>query len=216
MPGALIVLDKVVSTNANFKKTWLLHSQNEPMITDSTINFESTEYGRNGRLQNSVLLPEYSNLQIEKIGGVGKEYWVDGKNWGSVTQEDAGQWRIEVSPKDTALSNNFLNVIQATDAQPSKQVFIVKKSFATKGNFIAISIADRIVAQQLNLDKTDDEIAFSIGEKSKNYKVLITDLKAGEWIATTNFGKQTIRVTEANGTAYFMSKGGSFRLWKMK
>ena len=216
VPGALIVLDKVVSTNANFKKTWLLHSQNEPMITDSTINFESTEYGRNGRLQNSVLLPEYSNLQIEKIGGVGKEYWVDGKNWGSVTQEDAGQWRIEVSPKDTALSNNFLNVIQATDAQPSKQVFIVKKSFATKGNFIAISIADRIVAQQLNLDKTDDEIAFSIGEKSKNYKVLITDLKAGEWIATTNFGKQTIRVTEANGTAYFISKGGSFRLWKMK
>ena len=216
VPGALIVLDKVVSTNANFKKTWLLHSQNEPMITDSTINFESTEYGRNGRLQNSVLLPEYRNLQIEKIGGVGKEYWVDGKNWGSVTQEDAGQWRIEVSPKDTALSNNFLNVIQATDAQPSKQVFIVKKSFATKGNFIAISIADRIVAQQLNLDKTDDEIAFSIGEKSKNYKVLITDLKAGEWIATTNFGKQTIRVTEANGTAYFISKGGSFRLWKMK
>ena len=216
VPGALIVLDKVVSTNANFKKTWLLHSQNEPMITDSIINFESTEYGRNGRLQNNVLLPEYHNLQIEKIGGVGKEYWVDGKNWGSVTQEDAGQWRIEVSPKDTALSNNFLNVIQATDAQPSKQVFIVKKSFATKGNFIAISIADRIVAQQLNLDKTDNEIAFSIGEKSKNYKVLITDLKAGEWIATTNFGKQTIRVTEANGTAYFISKGGSFRLWKLK
>ena len=216
VPGALIVLDKVVSTNASFKKTWLLHSQNEPIIADSIVNFESTENGRNGRLQNNVLLPEYNNLQIEKIGGDGKEYWVDGKNWGTVTQEDAGQWRIEISPKDTALSNNFLNVIQVTDAQPKKQVFIVKKSIATKGNFIAISIGDRIVAQQLNLDKTDADIAFSIGEKSKNYKVLISDLKAGNWIATSDFGKQTIRVTEANGTAYFISKGGSFSLRKIK
>jgi hypothetical protein len=216
VPGALIVLDKVVSTNANFKKTWLLHSQNEPMITNSIINFESTEYGRNGRLQNSVLLPEYNNLQIEKIGGIGKEYWVDGKNWGSVTQEDAGQWRIEVSPKDTALSNNFLNVIQVTDAQPSREVLKVKKSFAIKGNYIAVSIGDRIVAQQLNLDKTDNEIEFAIGEKTQNYKVLITDLKAGEWMVTSNFGKQSLKVAEENGTVYFMSKGGNFRLWKMK
>ncbi len=216
VPGALIVLDKVVSTNANFKKTWLLHSQSEPVITDSIIHFESMENGRNGRLQNNVLLPEYKNLQVEKIGGAGKEYWVDGKNWGTVTQEDAGQWRIELSPKAAAISNNFLNVIQVSDAKPSKQVLPVTKSLATKGNYIAISIGDRIVAQQLNLDKTDNEIAFSIGEKSKNYKVLVTDLKAGEWIATSNLGEQTIRVTEANGTAYFNSKGGSFRLRKIK
>jgi hypothetical protein len=216
VPGALIVLDKVVSTNASFKKIWLLHSQNEPSITDSIIQFESTERGRNGRLQNNVLLPEYSNLQIEKIGGPGKEYWVDGKNWGSITQEDAGQWRVEVSPKDKSMSDNFLNVIQVTDAKPSKQILGVSKSFASKGNYIAICIGDRIVAEQLNLDKTDNDISFSIGEKNKNYKVLITDLKAGKWIATSSFGEQTLIVTEANGTVYFNSKGGSIVLRKIK
>jgi len=216
VPGALIVMDKIVSTNANFKKTWLLHSQNEPTIKDSIISFESTGNGRNGRLQNNVLLPEYTNQQIVKVGGSGKEYWVDGKNWGSVTQEDAGQWRIELSPKEAAVSDNFLNVIQVTDAKPSKQVFEVKKSMATKGNYIAVSIADRIVAQQLNLDKIVDEIIFSIGEKSKNYKVLVTDLVAGNWMIKTDSGEQRISVTEANGTAYFNSKGGSFRLRKVK
>jgi heparin/heparan-sulfate lyase len=99
VPGALIVLDKVTSTNESFKKTWLLHAQNEPNIRGDEVSFESTQNGRNGKLQNNVLLPEINNQQIDKIGGAGKEYWVDGKNWGTVTQEDAGQWRIELSPK---------------------------------------------------------------------------------------------------------------------
>lgn len=83
VPGVLIVLDKVVATNATFKKTWLLHSQNEPLIKGNIISFESTQNGRNGRLQNNVLLPEIANQQIEKIGGAGKEYWVDGKKLGN-------------------------------------------------------------------------------------------------------------------------------------
>jgi len=74
-------------------------------------------------LLTTVLLPEAGNRTIEKIGGEGKEYWSDGKNWGSVTQEDAGCWRIELSPVKSNLSDNFLNVIQAMDAgyNPSKQ-----------------------------------------------------------------------------------------------
>lgn len=216
VPGALIVLDKVVTTNATFKKTWLLHSQNEPSINGDVISFESTQKGRNGRLQNNVLLPEITNQQIEKIGGEGKEYWVDGKNWGTVTQEDAGQWRVEVSPKQAALSNNFLNVIQVMDAQPVKPALTITKSIATKGNYVAVCIADRIVAQQLNLDKNEDIIAFVIGDKSKSYSVLITDLKAGKWQVTNASSKQIITVEEQSGTAYFTSKGGSFLLKKEK
>ena len=60
-PGVLIVLDKVTSTNESFKKTWLLHSQNEPNIKGDEIGFENIQNGRNGKLQNNVILPEINH-----------------------------------------------------------------------------------------------------------------------------------------------------------
>ena len=216
VPGALIVLDKVTSTNESFKKTWLLHAQNEPNIRGDEVSFESTQNGRNGKLQNNVLLPEINNQQIEKIGGAGKEYWVDGKNWGTITQEDAGQWRIELSPKQQALSDNFLNVIQVMDAKPAQKGFTISKSMATKGSYIAISISNRIVAQQLSLDKNEDEIEFNIGNKKKMYNVLITDLKSGQWIVNAETFKESVTVNETSGTVYFKSKGGMFTLKKVR
>lgn len=122
MPGSLIVLDKVVSSNPSFKKTWLLHTQNKPNLNGSVLESVSTQEGRNGKLVTNVLLPEQDNMKVEFIGGTGKEYWVDGHNYGTVSQEDAGCWRIELSPREESKSDNFLNVIQVlrTDKSPQK------------------------------------------------------------------------------------------------
>jgi hypothetical protein len=211
--GALIVLDKVVSTNPSFKKSWLLHSQNEPLIANNKISFTTTSNGRNGGLINQVLLPEANNLTTEIVGGDGKEYWVDGKNWGTVIQEDAGRYRVEVSPIKPSLSDNFLNVIQVTDADKIANLFAVKKAYATKGNYLAVEIKDRIVAQQLALSNTDKQINFSIGNKQKKYKVLICDLQKGKWeIKVNNVWHKNVYVEDNVGTTYFTAKGGSFSI----
>ena len=212
IPGALIVLDKIVSTNPSFKKTWLLHSQNEPDIKNGEISFTTTKDGRNGKLVDNVLLPEIKNQLIEKVGGDGKEYWVDGKNWGTVTQEDAGRWRIELSPKEAAKSDNFLNVLQVMDAQPSLIPLKVAKTFSTTKTYVALAIADRIVAEQLNLNKKEQAIDFTIGDTKKQYKVLVTDLKPGRWKIKCNKKELTLVVKEDAGTAYFNSNGGQFIL----
>jgi hypothetical protein len=212
VPGALIVMDKIVSTNPTFKKTWLLHSQNEPVIAKNTIQFENTADGRNSKLYNDVLLPEIGNQDIQKIGGAGNEYWVDGKNWGSVTQEDAGRWRIELSPKQPSLSDNFLNVIQVMDVTPAQNPLAVTKVMAAKGNYVVVSIADRVVAQQLTMDKNENEIELSIADKTKKYKVLVTDLVKGVWTITTPSGIQKINVADSIGSVYFNSFGGKIIL----
>ena len=212
IPGVLMVFDKVVSTNASFKKSWLLHSQNEPRVSPSVIEFENTTNGRNGKLHNDILLPEPENQQIEKIGGEGKEYWVDGKNYGKATQEDAGRWRIELSPKKESKSDNFLNVIQVMDASSKINPHLVKKKWAEKGNHIAVEIADCIVVQHSALDKFNDSIQFEIGEKAKKYKVLITDLKAGTWKVKSPSASFKFEVQDGSGTLYFESKGGTFEL----
>ena len=81
MPAALIVFDKVVSSDPTFKKFWLLHSIEEPTIEGNRFIVRRTKNGDTGMLQNHVLLPEAGNAQIEKVGGKGKEFWVFGTNY---------------------------------------------------------------------------------------------------------------------------------------
>ena len=215
IPGTLIVLDKVVSTNASFKKTWLLHTQNEPIINKNTIIATNTNNGRNGKLMTTVLLPEISNQNIQKIGGEGKEYWSDGSNWGSVTQEDAGRWRIELSPLKSAVSDNFLNVIQAMDASYNADGQKIEKVVSENGEYVAVQIKDRIVAEKLALDKNTNELKFSLGNKNTAYKVLITDLQSGKWSVSSPAGVKTMTVSETAGTLYFDSNGGTFMIKKI-
>ena len=101
------------------------------------------------------------------------------------------------------------------DANPAQKGFSISKSMATKGNYIAISIANRIVSQQLSLDKNEDEIEFSIGKKNRMYNVLITDLKAGKWIENAETFKESVTVNVTSCTVYFKSKGGMFTLKKV-
>ena len=214
IPGTLIVLDKVISTNASFKKTWLLHMQNEPEINGNKITAVNTTDGRDGKLINTVLLPELSNANIQKIGGPGKEYWCDGQNWGTVTQEDAGCWRIELSPRSNALADNFLNVLQAMDAGYSPSKLNINSTFSDNKEYAVITVKDRIVAEQLTLGLNEQAITFSAGTTKTTYKVLITDLKAGNWKVTSPAGTKHLTVSEAVGTLYFESTGGKFRVEK--
>jgi len=69
VPAALVVFDRVNSTNKDFKKTWLLHTMEEPVITNNTTMVKRVEKGYNGQMMNTTLLPLATNLTINKIGG---------------------------------------------------------------------------------------------------------------------------------------------------
>lgn len=211
VPGALIVLDRIVSTNASFKKTWLLHTQNQPLVNSNTITATSTKSGRNGKIQAQVLLPEINDLIIQTVGGAGKEYWVGSKNYGTVTQEDAGQWRTEISPATARKSDNFLHVLQATDAS-GNPMSDIEKVYSVAKNYVAVKLSDRIVAQHLFLGTNSSKIDFIMGNSSITYKVLITDLKPGLWTVTSASGTSQRTVSSTSGTIDFTSTGGRFIL----
>jgi hypothetical protein len=90
--NVLFVFDRVVSTNPDFKKAWLLHSVNEPLLGEAgessahgstesrsakTFQFEEGD----GELLVHCLLPE--NRSITKRGGPGNEFWTPGDAKGS-------------------------------------------------------------------------------------------------------------------------------------
>jgi hypothetical protein len=139
-----VIFDRVGSTNADFKKKWLLHTVNEPAlngrVTGSEIpdhiyttdgdTYSATNAFNNAALYGKVLLPR--DHVIRKVGGDGYMFWVDGstpKNWeiqwadlaadkerftGGPLQE-IGQWRLEVMPSTQQKRDLFLNVIYLGD-----------------------------------------------------------------------------------------------------
>ena len=120
-PDYFVICDRVVSTNSSYTKAWLLHTQNEPVV-DGRI-FRADHEG--GRLFCRTLLPK--DAVIEKIGGPGKEFWANGKNWELAPDVKKmaderygggffGNWRIEVSPGSTRKDDVFLHLIQTGDA----------------------------------------------------------------------------------------------------
>lgn len=126
----VVLYDRVVSKRPELKKTWLLHTVAEPRRDGSAFVVEDCrrvrlsgdltgkpkdlwhEYG--GRLRVETLLP--AGAMAEFVGGEGKECWVDGKNYGAEVREvdavvEPGDGRIEVSPSQPALADDFLHVL---------------------------------------------------------------------------------------------------------
>ena len=74
-PDFFVICDDVESVEPGQTKTWLLHSQNEPQENGDIFHFDEQK----GRLFCRTLLP--ANAKRKKIGGPGKEFWVDGNNY---------------------------------------------------------------------------------------------------------------------------------------
>jgi heparin/heparan-sulfate lyase len=112
-PDHFVVFDRVSAVRPEYRKTWLLHFVEEP----TTQAAEFSVAHEQGRLIARTLLPEAATL--EKIGGPGKQFWSDGRNWPlpkgwrvQDTEPLLGQWRVEVSPANASADDVFLHVIQ--------------------------------------------------------------------------------------------------------
>ncbi len=119
-PAHFVIYDRVVSTSPDYPKTWLLHTAREPAIEGDTF---STEQGQ-GRLFARVLLPLPGAARIRKVGGAGMQFWSDGRNWPipegfRVRNDDelVGQWRVEVSPQQGRVEDEFLHLLEVGDRQ---------------------------------------------------------------------------------------------------
>ena len=126
----VIVFDQVRATQANFRKRWLLHTIEQPRITEhgfvTTVAPKNSPAQGGGQLTAHVLLPKDPIIQI--IGGKGFEFFVDGKNYDEQGQVAAvvrtakknaepGAWRVEVMPSVEAKEDLFLNVLLPSSGQ---------------------------------------------------------------------------------------------------
>ena len=212
-PGVLVVFDRVVSSNPDFRKAWLLHGLEEPEIAGSRTVFKDTREGYTGKLTVDTLLPEPDDAEITAIGGPGRQFLVDGVNYPVTLHEgginEGGGWRIEVSPKTHRATDYFLNVLQIGNHTPDTPAMPVEK--LETPTHLGARVGDRVVyfARSPGRVAGPVELHFEAGR----VRVLVADLKAGTW-TLERYGHKvgSITVTEDGGVAYFGAQRGNYRL----
>jgi|GEM_PF-169848 len=223
IPAAFIVYDTVSSSNEDFRKAWLLHSEEQPdiqgtrttiernprpggtaVVNGDVVNYDATNYS--GQLVNDTLLPASHN--IIPIGGPGHEFDVKGVNivpTGKSQPEDRnsdtyGQWRIEIVPTVKNKTDEFLNVMQVMDIGDT----------ALDTTSLTPVLGEVVGANIANIDvyfgKTTAPISHPITvEASADAEhLLITGLKQGVW----KVNDVAYTVTEEAGTLYATVDGG--------
>ncbi len=220
-PAALVVFDRVVSNNPDFKKVWLLHSIEEPQVSDAGVTIDRTSHGQQGRLVLVTLLPEPDNRNVNKVGGPGKEFWVFGENFANDqdpkrlarSSMEPGRWRVEVSPKQPAAEDLLLNVMQTTDRKKGR-TFPVERIDA--GPMVGCRIdgprCDWIVLFQRDGQCSGEPIALHLPGQQQ-CRILITDLKPGTWKATRSGGESiNVQVTRESSAAWLQGRAGDWRI----
>lgn len=123
-PSYFIVYDRVESVRPEQAKVFLLHTQQQPVKLAENLWKSS---GGEGALFTRTLLPQ--SVKTELIGGPGKEFWVNGKNypapiWGKFSNANSwlGQWRLEVQPAVPAAKDRFLHLLETASADSARPV----------------------------------------------------------------------------------------------
>jgi len=215
-PAVLLVHDKVTSTNPTFKKTWLLHSENEPEIEGNTVTIKRNENGYNGKLFNTALLPSCNDC-ITKVGGPGKEFYVNGVNYPNTTGDtyknpEFGAWRVEISPTTDATTDEFLNVMQVMDNVNGPAPMAVEQ--VTGDKLLGAKISNRVVLFGKLSDTVGDSASFTVGANESKLYYLVTDLAPGFWTVTKNgeTARTQYEVTQDEGELYFSGSPGTYTL----
>lgn len=226
VPAALVVFDRVVSANPSFKKYWLLHSMEEPVVdgpvTDVTLT-ENEDWS--GRLVNTTLLPEPGNFGIEKIGGPDRMHWVFGHSFEShprrrrrrgnddTVYEDS-KWRIQLSPTAESSEDLFLNAMLVTNTGVGDLPTVERIDQGSRvGALIRHKDGARVALFDRTAAATDSTVAFTL-EGDGTFKIFVADLAPGIWQVRRDGAvvEQGLPVQKDAGSLFFEGTAGSYQL----
>ena len=221
VPAALIVFDKVTSSNPSFKKTWVLHGQTQPEINAQKSTWYSnptvSEAGEtfNGKMVVDHLLPKADDISFTKVGGP-EDGWciINGENLlhpATSRNYEENTYRLEVSPKSSNETDYFLNVIQVTDKKTNGYNNV--KMFEND-TLYGVSIKDRVVyfsksGTSVNSVEIDDNNLAGLR------KYTICNAEPGEWTILADGEEQKVIVTNEGGVLSFEASSGKISAKKI-
>ena len=207
IPAVFAVFDRIVSTDASFKKTFLLQAGREPAVTGNTVLIKAEGKGT-GMLTNQTLYPK--NVKITPIGGAGKQWWIDGTNFlPQDTGEDdltQGWGRIEISPAVASHEDYFFNIMYVSD--PDRKLPVTPAVLIETSQLIGARITDKVFLFAKGGARLTDALSFVV-PGSGNVRVALAGIREGVW----NVGAKGVPVGKFTATKegcmiYFTAPAG--------
>nr|MCU0247949.1 heparinase II/III-family protein [Bryobacter sp.] len=199
-PAVVAVLDRIKAARPEFRKTWLLHAQTEPRNKGNRIVAAHPE----AVLVADIVFPEAGACELTAVGGPGKEYVVNGRNYPVQLKNDRrpreeNPWRVEV----TAGANEdlFLAAFQVLDG--GTEPLAVERSASAM--VIGVRCGSRWIGFVRGAERQAGEIVFAVPGEGR-VKCLLTGLAGGRWRLRPGEGE--IKVSEEEGCAYFEAAPG--------
>jgi hypothetical protein len=162
-PRAVVILDRVVTTDPAYQVQWLMHTPTRPEtasesqvagqpddgIAATSDRWLRVEHGR-GQLFQQCLLPEEAS--ILKIGGPSYRHYIEAADGGVNLEpsgrrreepEDYGMWRVQISATAKRQEHLFLNVLWprlAGEAEPEPARLV-----SCEGGTVVVQVADWLI-----------------------------------------------------------------------
>lgn len=203
-PAVLVVFDRVTASQPEFKKTWLLHSFEEPTLAEDSATVAYT----GGKLNVQSILPDAA--EIRKIGGPGREFWVENAatNYAPpprVKLPEACAWRIEISPRQAQKTDTFLTALTVMDAadMTAPEVRRIEST-----DTVGVACLDRAVLFSRDVIPST-RVTFTL-DGSAATRVLVCGLAGGHWRVLRDGQEQQTRlpVPSSSGSLYFQGRAG--------
>ena len=242
-PGALIVLDKVNAKDASFKKTWLLHTKNEPEYLDGAVTSEETINCTCKSSCTHSAVKSYSNnttkvkaINSTTVNKVKRTSYIQNEtllpknpvvsklkgNWNGTlyfpegeteSDKEANGWRIEVNPSEENEVDYFLNVVSVGD----EDAVTYDSTLYECDNYLGVKINNFVSFMSKESERTDKEFEISFEDDTdKAFNVIVSDLEGGLWFVKDEDGTVIYNavVDSDNGTLSFMAPSGNYTLFK--
>lgn len=198
-PMYFIVYDKITSTDESYKKTFLLHTANEPVIDETAKTVVSTENG--GRL---VLKSLLGGDNIVAVGGVSEsgermDYSINGRQCETFLDGDVMEkWgRVEISPDTNAKTHHLLNFMYVTD---SNSTLMLEPELIEAENAKGLVVDKNVfMFADTEGEKNTEAIEFEIGGKGL-YRIIVTGLFGGTWDISVDGVSVAHAVSSAEGS----------------
>lgn len=204
-PMLFLTFDEITSDSAEFTKTFLLHTVKEPTVDADSMSAVVTDG------EGKLVLHSLSGAQnIEKIGGAGKAYWINGRNCTDeyATDDDAATiWgRIELTTSGN-LSDSFLTAMYVTDVGNDVSEAANVKGYESDELKFAVMF-DYVIAFVDSHNRISDEFTFGV-QGTGLYNYYISGIEAGTWNVKVN-GESvaSFTVSEEGGIATFIAPAG--------
>jgi len=204
VPMYLFVFDHVTTANATDRVTFLLHTLNQPTVSGNTV----TAYAGEGAI---VLQSVIGGDVIEKIGGAGRNYWLNGEQIATRDGEEDGYWgRVEISADSAGKTETMLNVIYVTDADKQNSVSLPATAIETEK--VSGSVIGSTAAVFVNSAARASGTLTFTADGSGTLHYYVSGVSAGNWTVQVGSTTQTVTATQEGGLLTFSAPAGTVTL----